>query len=524
MSPDADSPRRAGASCTTTPKSPTPLIALELRERLDAQKAVGACTDSDDRGLSSVATLVAPTMSSASSTNEESRAEAEIHDVGTLMERLRLNEWRCGARKPDGEPCQVPIYEKQQVKIHTQLEQLLTHLEPSENLDDELEKLVMLVHCRYHDHGNAKEDRLELWSTVLPQAATTSTITMERQIEKMLLRQVEQKCRGTTQRKTRCGQNIGGQRVENCRKTIAEILQPDVYEDADLLEGYLKVLEANMYCRFHVGGPTYMMVMTWKTSIIDTLEKSKVELSRDANLVTPSVESDTGPINSETVSEGPDVTGETLWRNPQLPTPRSTRSLSPEFYHSPSKFWPPNLDTSPFKRLPRRDSIPNLTARYDQLKAVVTRNLAKTHHVEGYVYLYEVEGNEGFIKLGYTKNLEKRHEEWAFDCNRKTKLLYPLLEDDMKKVPNAPRVEALCHSELDHCRVRVDCSACLKEHVEWFETTPDKCIHVIKKWSQWMRTNPFEEVTTTRGTLLKKEQRDKTKNMVEFMESVSKLA
>jgi hypothetical protein len=524
MFSDAHTSHKAVPSCRNATNNPSPLIALDSSKKPDAQEAVGARTDSDGHELFNVVNLVAPTIFPASCMNEDNRAEAEVRDVDTLMARLQLNDWRCGGCKPDGELCQRPIYEKRQVKIRTQLGQLLTHLKPSENLDDELEKLVMLVHCHSHDHGNAKEDRLELWTRALPQASATFTFTIERHIKKTLLRQLEQKCRGTTQRKTRCGQNIGGQRVENCRKTINEILQPDVYEDADLLERYLKVLEANMYCHFHEGNQTYKMVMTWKTSIMDTLEKSKTELVGDANLLTPPAESHTGSINSETESKGPDVNQETLCRNRQLPTPRSTRSLSPEFYHSPWKFWPPSLDTSPFKLLPRRDSIPDLTGRYDQVKTVVIRNLAKTHNVEGYVYLYEVEGNEGFVKLGHTANLEQRHKDWAFDCNRKTKILYPLLKDDMKKVPNAHRVEALCHSEMDHCRVRVDCNACLKEHIEWFETTPDECIKVIKKWSQWMRTNPFHRVVNGRAALLKKEQRDKTQDMVKFMESISMLA
>jgi hypothetical protein len=400
---------------------------------------------------------------------------------------------------------------------------MLTLLQSSESLDNELEALIMLVHCQSHDHGYAKEDRLELWAKVFPRGSASSTVIIEQQIKKVLHR-VEQRCIGINQKKERCRLSIGGQRVQNCRKTIDEILQPDVYEDAELLEGYLRVLEANMYCPFHIDKQGYKRVSTWKSSINDILEKSKTELVRDVNLLISPVEDKAEAIDSEAVSESTGITEATVWPNGQLPTPRNTRSLSPEFSHSPSKFWPSALDASPFKTLPRLDDVPNLGECYGLVKKVVTRNLAKTENIEGYVYLYEVEGNEGFIKIGYTKALDKRHKDWRFDCNRDTKLLYPLSEDGLEKVPNAPRVEALCHSELDYCRIRVDCGACLKEHIEWFEISPKKCIQVIKKWSQWMRKDPFENVTTGQGMFLKKEETEKTKDMDKFMKSISMLA
>ncbi|KAH7061023.1 T5orf172 domain-containing protein [Paraphoma chrysanthemicola] len=426
---------------------------------------------------------------------DHDRTEAEILDSETLRTRLKLDDWRCGGCKPNGEPCQRRISEKRQVKICSQLDHMLTLSQSSEDFDDELEGLIMLVHCQSHDHGYAKEDRLELWAKVFPQGSASSTVTTEKQIKKAF-RRLEQRCIGINQKKERC----------------------------QLLEGYLRVLEVNMYCPSHIDKQGYKMVSTWKSSIIDILKKSKTELVRDANLLISSVEDDAEAVNSEAVSESTDITKETVWRNGQLPTPRNTRSLSPEFYHSPSKFWPSALDASPFKRLPRLDDIRNPKECYDLVKEVVTRNLAKTHNIGGYVYLYEVVGNEGVVKIGYTKTLEKRHKDWAFDCNRETKLLYPLSKDSLEEVPNAPRVEALCHSELDYCRIRVDCGACLKEHIEWFEMSPKKCIQVIKKWSQWMRTNPFENVATDQGGLLKKEENEKTKDMDEFMKSVAMLA
>lgn len=517
-------PQRAAASRKNGFRSLASVTSLSQsegsNEELQAKILIGAHNDGE---LSDVATLVARNVLSASSMKDDDQTDAEALDIATLRIQMKLDDWRCGGCKLNGEPCQRPISEKRQVKICSQLDQMLTLLQSSQNLDDELEALIMLVHCQSHDHGYAKEDRLELWANLFPQGSASCTVIIEKQIKKAL-RRVEQRCIGTNQKKERCRRSIGGQRVKNCRKTIDEILQPDIYEDAELLEGYLRVLEANMYCPSHIDKPEYKKVSTWKSSITGILEKSKTQLVRDVTLLISPVEDEAENINSEDVSESTGITEATVWPNGQLPTPRNTRSLSPEFRKSPSKFWPSALDASPFQRLPRLDDVPNLRQCYDLVKKVVTRNLAKTHNIEGYVYLYEVEGNEGFVKIGYTKALDKRHKDWSFDCNREIKVLYPLSKDGLEKVPNAARVEALCHSELDYCRIRVDCGACLKEHIEWFEISPEKCIQVIKKWSQWMRKDPFEKVMTDKGMLLKKEENEKTKDMDKFMKSVAMLA
>jgi hypothetical protein len=524
MSSNTVGPQRAVASPKNAFRSSalvTPLAQPEgSNEEPQAEILAGTHKDGEQ---SDIATLVARNVLSVSSMKDDDQTEAEALDSETLRTRMKLDDWCCGGCTLNGKPCRKPIPEKRRVEICFQLDQMLTLLQSSENLDDKLETLIMLVHCQYHDHGYAKEDRLELWAKVLPQGSARSTATVEEQIRKAL-RRVEQRCIGINQKKERCRRSVGGQRVQNCCKTIDEILQPDVYEDAEYLEGYLRVLEANMYCPSHIDKQGYKMVSTWKSSIIDILEKSKTEPVGDVKLLIPPVKDEAEAINSEAVSKSTDIIKVTVWPNGQLPTPRNTRSLSPDFYHSPSKFWPSALDASPFQKLPRLDDVPNLKECYDLVKKVVTRNLAENHNKEGYVYLYEVEGNKGVVKIGYTKVLDERLKDWGFDCNRKTKLLYPLSKEDIKSVPNAPRVEALCHKELDYCRIRVDCGACLKEHIEWFEISPKECIQVIKKWSQWMRKDPYENVATGQGMLLKKEEHEKTKNMDKFMKSVAMLA
>ena len=94
-----------------------------------------------------------------------------------------------------------------------------------------------------------------------------------------------------------------------------------------------------MYCPSHINKQGYKMFSKWESDIIEILGKTEVELIRDADRLVSSVEENTGAINSESVSESTYVTKETVWHNEQLPTPRNTRSLSPEFYHTPSEYW-----------------------------------------------------------------------------------------------------------------------------------------------------------------------------------------
>lgn len=467
--------------------------------------------DSHKEGESSDAPIFVPSkVSTVPFVEDNVKTEVEAIDIGTLKTRMKLDDWRCGGCTKEGKACRVQISEKRQLKILSLLDKILTLISSNGNLDKELQALILLVHCRYHDHGYAKEDRLELWAEVLSPSPTSFAITLERQIRKAL-RPIQQQCIGVNKKGKRCGQCIGGQRIHNCLKTVDEIVRSDVHENAELLQGFLEVLEANMYCHFHVSQRKYRQINHWKSTIMDIVEKS-----RPAPLASM-IKGETQTHDREAVSKNDDDVNGTIYPTAQPFIPRKTRSLSPEFYSNPSEFWLPALDTGPWKQLPRLDDVPDVKACYELVHSTVNNELVETHDKKGYIYLYEVEGNEGLVKLGWTANLDKRLNEWTFSCNRKTKLLYPVSKIDTVMIPNAHRVEALCHAELDYCRIRVDCEGCMREHMEWFESTPGKCVQVIKKWSQWMRGEPYEKMR------LRREEQVKTRDMEQFMTSVAML-
>jgi hypothetical protein len=226
------------------------------------------------------------------------------------------------------------------------------------------------------------------------------------------------------------------------------------------------------------------------------------------SIVAQSIESDTPQALERKIraskTQQPENTSnnskELVLSNQRLPTPRNSRSLSPEFDRPLTSFWPLAFDITPFQVIPESDKLFPYKSSYKLLQSVVTRDLDREDQQDGFIYLYEVEGNKGFVKIGYTgRSVDTRHDEWSFACNRKSKTLYPIPPQSTELVPNARRVEALCHAELRHRRRRFYCKGCLVQHIEWFEVSVEEAIAVIEKWSAWMRTNPYKSMQLKSG-------------------------
>lgn len=155
-------------------------------------------------------------------------------------------------------------------------------------------------------------------------------------------------------------------------------------------------------------------------------------------------------------------------------------------------FWPLGPDTTPLDIISSVHSDMNEKSLDPDLRDIITAPLDPDDQKQGHIYAYEVEGSPGKVKIGYTtRSIEIRHREWIYDCNRKATLLYPTQPDQIGCVPNARRVEALCHAELSKHRLRVYCHGCIKQHTEWFEVSAEEAINVIQKWTLWMKAKPY---------------------------------
>jgi hypothetical protein len=173
-------------------------------------------------------------------------------------------------------------------------------------------------------------------------------------------------------------------------------------------------------------------------------------------------------------------------------SPTGNIGLSRKFEGNPAKFWDDADDTSAFITEIEKDRPSSYLACYSLVRNKMMEPLKRAELDYGYVYVYEVEGNEGFVKIGFTtQNIEDRSAQWKFDCDRVPKILYP--RGPAEKIRHANRVEALCLAELKYRNMTVICEACPKRHIEWVQVPAAEAIAVIQKWTKWIDTAPFED-------------------------------
>ncbi|KAH7141885.1 T5orf172 domain-containing protein [Dactylonectria macrodidyma] len=446
-------------------------------------------------------TPTTPPQQSSASTDHEKQPTEEKVNVATLRTRLDLDNGLCGARTISGRPCRSWSPAANRARVTSQLESMIKLTQSSVELEATLYKLVMLVHCNNHDSGLPKKSRIEAWILEFPigEASTTKPAAwVEKRIRRVLDLE-SAKCIGVAvSTGLRCRRGIGGQQVNSCALTIDEIVKPDVYLDDVYLDFLLKVLETNMYCSQHINKQPLKMVASWKSSIVEIREEHLVKSAGRSE--SPSPKSSDGIV---------------------------LRSGSPSISNSDgdlSTYWPSARDTSPFEIIVKSDRLADDKSSYAMVKHEIMRELDTKDRRSGHVYMYEVEGNKGFVKIGYTAcSVEERHQKWAFDCNRVPKPLYPITSSTVAAVPNACRVEALCHAELDHRRIRIYCKGCLKPHLEWFEIPSVEAIAVIKKWSKWMATGPYQLRSGVKWTISEEETK-RAQNMDRFMREISESA
>ncbi|PKX97782.1 DUF1766-domain-containing protein [Aspergillus novofumigatus IBT 16806] len=439
------------------PNSPSPATSFENYKAKNELKD-GAASRTEPSILLTPPTSPPRSISELTNDGQPAGNAAKL-DPAALKSLLSLDTGRCGCPTKQKQPCKVRIAEEKKAKIDKMIKSMLGFIPSSPELEGELENLAELVHCWHHDHGQFIKSRAEEWIATIPigDPGIKPFLSLDRQIRKAL-DGLSTQCIWKTQAQDNCSREIGGQKAQNCTSTINEIVHLATYlGDDDDIEHLLKVLEHNRLCDRHDRQPL-KHVELWKSRIM------------------------------EIHSICPEDTPPSAPQNRVVLTARTSRFSTLRLNINPVEYWPAAYDVSPFSIIERSDKLNDYELSYnriaEQARSPLNAKLGDLKH--GYVYMYEVEGNDGFVKIGYTsRTTDERHEEWAFACNRAPKLLYPD-SSNPQKVPNARRVEALCHAELHHRRLRIYCTGCLKQHIEWFEIAPVDAIAVISKWSNWM--------------------------------------
>ncbi|ETI23027.1 hypothetical protein G647_04823 [Cladophialophora carrionii CBS 160.54] len=105
-------------------------------------------------------------------------------------------------------------------------------------------------------------------------------------------------------------------------------------------------------------------------------------------------------------------------------------------------------------------------------------------HRTGFIYIYWHPPNMGYVKIGYSTNVEKRLADWKRQC--RFDLAEHKTEESAARVRicHLHRVEALIHAELKEYRLlEPSCTGCGRSHKEWFHVHPNHAQRVRAKWT-----------------------------------------
>lgn len=99
----------------------------------------------------------------------------------------------------------------------------------------------------------------------------------------------------------------------------------------------------------------------------------------------------------------------------------------------------------------------------------------------GYIYVYWQPGYFGYVKIGYSNDVDKRLRRWATQC----KFVVAAHKTVQRKVPHTHMVESLIHAELKQYRwFEEKCPGCGKSHREWFRANEYHVQQVVEKWTK----------------------------------------
>ncbi|PYI18901.1 hypothetical protein BO99DRAFT_150096 [Aspergillus violaceofuscus CBS 115571] len=193
--------------------------------------------------------------------------------------------------------------------------------------------------------------------------------------------------------------------VQTMSHSIQEILKPQVFLHDEVLKIWIQHLGEAAFCRYH-NKQCLDKAAGWIKAFEST--RSLLESSPPPP--------DTADATNKTTQDQLDTVNSTLletakhWKVTGYDT-SPLRFLSSESWNV--KDW---SSESYQKRI--SDVLGKLEAE--------EREAARGTILGGYVYVYEIKGNEGYVKVGYTKKTaRKRMDEWSESCNRQITGLYP---------------------------------------------------------------------------------------------------
>lgn len=410
-----------------------------------------------------------------------------------LKATLAIDEAYCGATTIKGTRCSRASPASEGAIVST-LRRLTDMTQSSEKLDTTLQSLVRVVHCHQHSRGPPSEARVGEWVDTFPKGPgfERSPVVLARKMRKAL-GTISIFCAGWKGSGERCKARIGGAKVRGCQRSIDELVKADDRPNRAVWELLLSVLEGNRYCGSHCLQPSMQNVRQWMTElwgIFQSAQPGPVAAGDGASAFVH-------PLHAELTllrkASGLQDQIDKMLQNRHPSREASGANTLPWTIDTLIEFWPSGPDITPLEVVLDGGSPAYHDPFQPSLCEVLASPLDAKERQKGYVYAYEVVGSPGYVKIGYTsRSVDVRQAEWTNHCNRRATLLYPLGDNAMERVPNACRVEALCHAVLHEYRRRIYCAACQGQHIEYFEVTADKAIHVIRECTAWMKKQPYQ--------------------------------
>ncbi|MCJ1391669.1 hypothetical protein MMC18_004534 [Xylographa bjoerkii] len=130
------------------------------------------------------------------------------------------------------------------------------------------------------------------------------------------------------------------------------------------------------------------------------------------------------------------------------------------------------------------------------LAMCVIRPLSKQEEKMGFLYVYSTNGDFGSRKIGVTAQkdgIDGRLKGWRSQCKADVNLVYPK-EGEPVLLKHVYRLEKLVHTELKNYRIG-KCNGCCrtKKHIEWSLASDALIVAVIRRWSAWIQSEPYEK-------------------------------
>ncbi|KAG9189868.1 hypothetical protein G6011_06736 [Alternaria panax] len=121
-----------------------------------------------------------------------------------------------------------------------------------------------------------------------------------------------------------------------------------------------------------------------------------------------------------------------------------------------------------------------------RLGTIVCEKLLKSEE-EGFIYVFRDPKHEGAVKIGYTRDINRRTKEHG-KCDLDLSFVHV-----SGRVKAMKRAEQLIKADLRHLRRPWKCSACKRTHGEWFEIDEETAKARVTSWVDWINDHdPYD--------------------------------